>query len=107
MSRDIKESDWKLFRELRVTALERFCERTLSELQQLSAEPDRSFHERYLAVFRRVADRDKELARAFDGFSRSRMTTQLMYMRVLGLIDDADLVKFSEEVQALVASAHR
>ena len=32
MQRTISESDWKLFRQLHALALERFCERVLSEV---------------------------------------------------------------------------
>jgi len=32
-SRDVPESDWKRFRELRELALERFCRRVLAELE--------------------------------------------------------------------------
>lgn len=58
MAPEITESDWKLFRELHTVALERFCERLLSEVGQLASTTGRSNHERYLAIFRRIKKGD-------------------------------------------------
>ena len=102
MSREIPEADWKRFRMLREVALEKFCERVLVEVRQLSGAPNKSFHERYLDVFRQIDDRDKELARAFNDSRRSRMVQQLMCMRALGLIENEELAKFSQETQAML-----
>jgi hypothetical protein len=57
--RQISEPDWKRFRHLRELALERFCERVLSEIGQLASEPGPSAHERYLAVYKLLQRRDK------------------------------------------------
>jgi hypothetical protein len=54
MTRQIPESDWKIFRQLHPVALERFCERTLSEVGRLASDTGKSAHERYLAVFRLI-----------------------------------------------------
>src|SRR5437016_13528618 len=106
MMREIPESDWKLFRELRVAALEIFCERTLGEVQQLSSVTDKSFHERYLDVYRRIEDRDKELADAFNDPRRSQMLAQLVRMQALGLIGESELAGFSNETQVLLGYFH-
>lgn len=100
MTRDVPESDWKLFRKLRESALDRFCERILREVAELSAAPNRTFHERYLDVYKRVDLRDDELARAFNGASRSRMINQLAQMRALDLIEDEELAKFSVDTRS-------
>jgi hypothetical protein len=46
MARVISEPDWKHFRALHPVALERFCERVLSDVGQLTSEKDQSAHER-------------------------------------------------------------
>ena len=104
MPRDIHEADWKFFRKLREVALERFCERILSEIGKLSAAPDRSFHDRYIDVYRRIDDRDEELARAFNDPRRSRMVEQLAQLRALRLIEDEELAMFSEQTQEVVGA---
>ena len=49
---DFPESDWKVFRELRELALERFCERVLDDIEPLRLNTSRNYHERYLALKR-------------------------------------------------------
>jgi hypothetical protein len=66
MMRQITESDWKLFRQLQPVALDRFCQRVLSEVGGLASAAGRSSYERYVAVSQVMARRDKELANAFD-----------------------------------------
>jgi hypothetical protein len=67
----ISEADWKVFRQLRPVALERFCERALAEVGRLASDPNKTSHERYLSVFRLIERRDRELADAFDDPRRS------------------------------------
>jgi hypothetical protein len=51
MLREIKESDWKLLRQMAPLALERFCQRILGELDRIGAESTKSHHQRYLDIF--------------------------------------------------------
>jgi len=51
MPRAIKESDWKLLRQLHPIALERFSRRILSEIGSINADSAKSFHQRYLDIF--------------------------------------------------------
>src|SRR5437879_4644526 len=57
---DVPESDWKVFRELEQRALERFCKRTLEEVQTILGHSSRSYHNRCLDVFRLLQTRDDE-----------------------------------------------
>ena len=100
--RTISETDWKLFRKLRTLALERFCERTLSELSQVASRPGKGAHERYLAVFKLLQRRDKELADAFDDVRRSTAWQQLAIIRACGLLTDEEFVGFSPETRGAV-----
>ena len=69
MEHGINESEWKLFRQLRPLALDRFCQRVLAEVSRLAAATETSSHERYLAVFQVLQRRDEELAGAYPGRS--------------------------------------
>lgn len=100
----MNESDWKLFRALREAALERFCERTLGELQAIAADGAQSHHARYMQVFRLVESRDRELASAFDNPRRSDMARQLALIVKLGLVEPAELAPFSEQARAWLAA---
>jgi hypothetical protein len=62
MSREIRESDWKLFRELHPIALNRFCDRVLSEITAVTSDATKTPHARYGDIF----------ALAGSGIDRSR-----------------------------------
>jgi hypothetical protein len=98
------ESDWSVFRELRRIALERFCERTLEEVHTILRDRSRTHHERYLAVFRLLRRRDEELATAFNDPRRSRMIGQLVAIYAHGLLEPAELERFTERTKATVGS---
>ncbi|MCX7031100.1 MAG: peptide ABC transporter substrate-binding protein [Spirochaetes bacterium] len=80
MTRDLSESDWTLFRQLREVALERLCKRALEEVALVARDARRTYHERYLNVFRLLKEQDRELANAFNDPRRSRMIRQLAAM---------------------------
>jgi hypothetical protein len=98
------ESDWKVFRELRQIALERFCKRTLEEIQSIVRDGSRTHHERYLAVFRLLRRRDDELAHAFNDPRRSRVIGQLVAIYASGLLEPDELERFTERTRATVES---
>jgi hypothetical protein len=100
MRPDILESDWKHFRQLYPVALERFCQRVLSEVGRLAADTGKSSHERYLAVCKLIKRRDKELADAFDDLRRSTAVHQLATLQFHELLTDEELARFSPETRA-------
>jgi hypothetical protein len=102
MARDISEPDWKLFRQLHPLALERFCERALADVGRLASETGKSAHERYVAVFRLLLRRDKELAEAFNDLRRSTALLQLAILRSRKLVTDEEFARFSPETQGAV-----
>lgn len=105
MSRDLPESDCKLFRELRELALERLCKRALDGLQPRIEDRSRTYYDRYVDTFHFLKDRDREVARAFDDPKRSQMIHQLAAMQELDLLTSEELSRFSartrEKVEAL------
>ncbi len=102
MARDVPESDWKRFRELRELALERFCKRVFAELEPLVQNVSRTYYERYLDVFHLLKERDRELARAFDDPRRSHMIEQLAAMRASGLVEPGELALFTTSTRTAV-----
>jgi hypothetical protein len=93
------ESEWKLFRQLREVALDRFCQRVLSEVARLASEGGKSSHDRYLAVFQLLGRRDKELADAFDGPRRSTALRQLASIQYHELLTDEEFARFRPETR--------
>jgi hypothetical protein len=103
-SHGFPESDWKIFRELRELALQRFCERVLDEIEPLRLNTSRTYHERYLDVSRFLQERDERLGRAFNDPRRSQMIFQLAAMHADGLLEPSEFSRFSAGTRATVAS---
>jgi len=102
MVREISERDWKVFRELRPIALDRFCERVLADLGSVASEAGKSAHERYLAVFQLFQSRDEELVQMFDTLRRSTALLQIAAIRNRGLMTDQEFSRFSPETRDVV-----
>jgi len=101
--REIKESDWKILRELLTVALERFCRQILSEIKQIDADSAKSFHQKYLDIFRLVQRRDREIARVFNNPSRSTALIQLAEMQSQGLLSADEYLRFSQGTRNIIA----
>jgi hypothetical protein len=99
---DFPESDWKVFRELRELALERFCKRVLEDLQPLLRNTSRNHHQRYLDVFQFMQARDEEIAVAFNDSRRSRLIVQLSAITAHRLLEPHELERFSERTRATI-----
>lgn len=104
MAREIKESDWKLFRQLRLIALERFCDRILTQVQEISSGTGNSFHQRYLDIFDLIQSENENMAYTFDNPRRSTALVQLTALRSQSLITDDEFHQFSEETCGLIDS---
>jgi hypothetical protein len=102
MTRQISESDWKVFRQLHQIALERFCERVLSDVSTIVSSGGKSAHERYLEVVKLLQRRDKELADAFNDLRRSTAWLLLAVIRRRGLLTEEEFARFSPETQGAV-----
>jgi len=99
---DFPESDWKIFRELRPLALERFCMRVLEKIEPMIRDGSISQHERYLKVFRFLRDRDDEIAHAFNDPRRSRMIGQLAAIHKYGLLTSDELGRFTARTRETI-----
>ncbi|WP_296811050.1 hypothetical protein [Thiocapsa sp.] len=97
----IREADWKVFKQVRETALQRFCQQVLDDIDAVSRDAALTAHERYLKVYELIHARDRKLVAAFDGPSRSDAAFRLMLIRTLGLVSEEDLARFSLELQQL------
>lgn len=67
----IPEPDWRLFKEVRVVALDRLCHQILCECQTVCNDNALSAHHRYLKLYELIRRRDEDIQRAFDDFRRS------------------------------------
>lgn len=102
MSHNVPETDWKHFRKVQKAALERFCQRTLQELEPLIRNSALTYHQRYLDVFKLLKHRDRELGRAFNDPRRSHMIEQLAVMCVYDLVEPGEFEGFTAQTRAAV-----
>ena len=78
----------------------RFCKRVNGELLRALSDDSRDAYEQYLAAYKLMHKRDKEIASAFDDFRRSTAIVQIAIIRKLGVITDEELGRFSESTRA-------
>jgi len=100
MSPVISEADWKRFTKVKKTALERQTQTIVNEIADICANDPKSYEERYHAIWAHLKKRDKEIALAFDGHSRSSALFQLVAIRALGIVTDEELAGFSETMRS-------
>ena len=95
----IPEADWRVFRSLHPIWIERFCKRVNGELMRALSDESRDAYEQYLAAYKLMHKRDKEIADAFNDFRRSTAVIQIAIIRKLGVITDEELGRFSESTR--------
>lgn len=99
---EVKESDWKLLRPLHTVAVERFCKQILLEVEAINSEPAKSFHQKYLDIYRLLQQRDKEIAQTFNNLRRSHAFFQLASMKGRGLVTEDEFSRFSQQTRDAV-----
>ncbi|MBA6293794.1 hypothetical protein H4J58_06385 [Colwellia sp. MB3u-70] len=95
----MKESDWKVFKEIKDKAIEKYCTFALKESQEVISDKKSNVHNRYLLLYKLLQNSDKKMALLFDGHSRSKALIQLIAIRSEGLADETLLSKLSDEVR--------
>lgn len=100
--RAISEPDWKLLRQLYPMALERFCQRVLSDIEGLGKDDVKTSHERYLAIYDLMHRRDCELADTFNDQRRSTAIEQLAHMRALDLLTAEEMTRFGPDTREII-----
>ena len=99
MSGGIPERDWRVFRELHPVWLERYCQQVNSEVLGHLSDERLSAYDRYLKVYKFIVGRDRKLGEAFNDFRRSTAVIQIRIIRLLGVIKDEELARFSDSTR--------
>lgn len=103
----ISESDWKKFKVLRALALERCYLGVLADAKNISERETLSAKARYMTLYRLIRDRDDDIVRTFNLYSRSRAWESLALMVRHDLLTDAELSVLSEETLSAISYAVR
>lgn len=99
MTRDIRESDLKLFRQLYPVARDRLCESVIRDIMRIASDGTKTPHQRYLNIFELVRERNRLLAEAFDNPRRSTALFQLAIFHSHGLLTAKESARFSLEAR--------
>ncbi|HTV48761.1 MAG TPA: hypothetical protein VMG59_10000 [Phycisphaerae bacterium] len=102
MSREIPESDWKLFRKLHEIVVERFYQRTISDIERLLLEKNGTSREQFWNAFELMNQRRKEASGLFDDFRRSTALIQLGLICSNELLTAEEMSRFSPGTRATV-----
>ena len=102
MTKDIRESDWKILKQLHQVALNRFCQYALSDIEGIVTDTSKTPHQRYITLYETVQRRDKEIVESFDNLSRSKAFLQIAALRSRQLLENEEFLRFGEETRALV-----
>ncbi len=98
----IEESDWRHLRNLQPVLLDRYCRRILSEVEDLVSKHEDPAHPRYLAMYKLIHDRDRELGGMFNDVRRSNALIRILLLRRNGVFTDDEFSGFGEETKSRI-----
>ena len=101
------ESDWKTFRKRVPEWRERYLSKKNKELAAILSDQKRTPTEQFWDVKKKAEDEARILVDRLDGHSRSKMHFYLLLMHRHGLIEDADLAEFSEDIRERTLASSR
>lgn len=98
----IKESDWKIYRKRVVDWRERYLEGKNGEIVKILSDEAKTPTDRFWDALDEMKKQAKILQKCLDQHSRSNAKWSMFLMLGHGLIEDADLDEFSEELREQV-----
>lgn len=103
----ISESDWKKYKKLKEIALDRFCQGVLADAKTIAQHGALSAHARYGMLYGIIHDRNRDMARMFDGLARSSALFKLTLMVSHNLLTEAELSILSEDALKSLSDVER
>jgi hypothetical protein len=101
MLRNIPERDWKEWRKLSASLLERFCAQTLDRAARFATGSD-SAHDRYVKLFQYLKRQDRKIAMVFDNPRRSAAYEQIAAAVAQRVMSADELSVFTEETRNVI-----
>lgn len=74
----------------------------LAEITATASDTSHESHERYLAIWKLIKDRDRQLQDSFDDMRRSMAVMRLGHMCELGLVTEEEFARFSDDTRSIV-----
>jgi hypothetical protein len=104
MEKKLLKSDWKIFQKRVLEWRERYLLKKNCEIVGILTDEGKTPTERFWEAKKRMKEEAKVLRDCLDGHSRSKMEGYLLLMHRHGLIQNADLIEFSEALREQVLS---
>jgi hypothetical protein len=101
------ESDWKTFRKRVPEWRERYLMKRNQEIKGILTDERRTPTEQFWDAKDKMQKEARVLVDCLDGHSRSKMRWYLFLMHRHGLIEDADLQEFSDELREQILASSR
>jgi hypothetical protein len=101
MPERLPEHDWKRWHHLAPTLLNRFCDSVVANAAGFAAR-ESSGHEKYLALYKYLAESDWDIGVVFNDRRRSNAILQIAAAVARGIMSESELSSFSEETQERV-----
>lgn len=95
----IKESDWKVFCEIKDAAIQRYCTKQLNDVIDSMSDESELPSERFHFLCEHVKTSQKTMRQIFDGHSRNNAFIQLMLMCEEELVTAEEFERFSDELR--------
>ena len=91
-----------MLRRIHPLALERYCERTLAEIERVTNNSAQSAHQRYLEIFKIIEQRDREIVSnsMINDPKRSNALTMLARIRAAGMLTEDEFSRLSSETRS-------
>ncbi len=93
----MKESDWKVFKNIKEQAIKKYCTNVLDEFRDVIDDEKEHPHNKYLLLYKLMENRNKEMSLLFDHHSRSKAALQLIAIRAEELASKELLSELSTE----------
>ena len=94
-----KESDWKKFRNALEKWRERYLARKNDDIRSILNDAKRNETEKFWDMVAFQKKEAKILRECLDGYARSNMFMHMLMMKRYGMIDEKDLIDFSQELR--------
>ena len=96
------ESDWKVYSKRIAEWRDRYLARRNAEILAIFTDETRTPSEQFWDTKEEMDEEARILHDSLGRFARSQMRTNILVMYRRGMVDDADLAEFSEELRAWV-----
>ncbi len=100
----IPEKDWKRLRAKKEEKLDQVCEIIINNIKAAMPDQEHGHHKAYLDIWNIIHSGDAKIVEMFDDLRRSNAIFKLASWHRNGLLNENELIEFTEETQASIVA---